>query len=243
MRKTQYKVYIAIILWWLGLRKILPSGYVNKKRIYENRTPLVNISDDKIFSMDERVLCRGGCWVRADMVSMLRIAAAALPGNIKLHFFGGWRHIAVQYTAWENNLSKKRKEFPNATESEVMRIARLTSADPTRGGFGPHQTGGAIDLTLVQDGKELDMGTPFSYHGVECQTDYKNITSKQRKNRDLLRQVLHDAGFINYPGEWWHYSYGDRAWAAYGHKPYAIYGRIDNPDYKLKPSEQKYTNK
>lgn len=22
-------------------------------------------------------------------------------------------------------------------------------------------------------------------------------------------------GFINFPGEWWHFSYGDRVWSAY----------------------------
>jgi D-alanyl-D-alanine dipeptidase len=238
-----YKVYIAIVLWRLGLRKILPSGYVNKKQIRDNDSPLVDLSKDPAFSMDERALRRGGMWVRSEMAPILHNAAQKLPDGIKLHFFGGWRHIAVQWTAWEDNLANKRKEFPNATDADVMRIARMTSADPTRGGFGPHQTGGAIDLTLIKDGKELDMGTPFSYHGIECQTDFKGITNEQRKNRDLLRNALHDAGFINYPGEWWHYSYGDRAWATYGRKPFAVFGRINNPKYKLEPEEKQYTNK
>lgn len=35
-------------------------------------------------------------------------------------------------------------------------------------------------------------------------------------------------GFVNYPGEWWHFSYGDQLWAAYKNKKYAIYGSIDN---------------
>lgn len=239
-----YKAYSAVILWRLGIRKILPSGYVNKKQIFDNKSPLVDISKNKLFSMDERAIIREGCWVRADMVPMLEMAANNLPSGIKLHFFGGWRHIAVQWTKWNNNLANKRKEFPNLTDIDVMRIARMTSADPTRGGFGPHQTGGAIDLTLVdKNGNELDMGTPFAFHGLCAQTDYRNITPAQRKNRDLLRKVLEYAGFINYPGEWWHYSYGDRAWAAYGKKRFAIYGRIDCHGYKLKQIEIKYANK
>ncbi|MEK6914663.1 MAG: hypothetical protein AABW83_03360 [Nanoarchaeota archaeon] len=32
------------------------------------------------------------------------------------------------------------------------------------------------------------------------------------------------SGFTNYPGEWWHWSYGDRIWAHYNNKKYAIYG-------------------
>ena len=34
-----------------------------------------------------------------------------------------------------------------------------------------------------------------------------------RKNRRLLYHVMSAAGFVNYDGEWWHYSYGDRQWA------------------------------
>ena len=36
------------------------------------------------------------------------------------------------------------------------------------------------------------------------------------------------AGFVNYPAEWWHFSYGDKMWAAYSHKEYAIYGDVSN---------------
>jgi D-alanyl-D-alanine dipeptidase len=32
---------------------------------------------------------------------------------------------------------------------------------------------------------------------------------------------------VNYPAEWWHYSYGDRMWAAYSNRRTAIYGVLD----------------
>jgi hypothetical protein len=32
---------------------------------------------------------------------------------------------------------------------------------------------------------------------------------------------------INYPTEWWHYSYGDRYWAYHQNQPHAIYGPAD----------------
>ncbi len=34
-------------------------------------------------------------------------------------------------------------------------------------------------------------------------------------------------GFVNYPAEWWHWSYGDKMWAAYGKHPYAFFGKIE----------------
>lgn len=238
-----YKVYLAIVLWHLGIRKILPSAYVNKKSIRENNSRLIDLSGDKMFSMDERAIMRGGMWVRVELAPMLRAATQSLPKGYKLHFFGGWRHIAAQWMAWDEQIAEKRAKFPNLPEQELKRVVRMTAADPSRGGFGPHQTGGAIDLTLVKDGKELDMGTSFSHHGKESMTDYPNLTKEQKMNRKILCDAMHGAGFQNYPGEWWHYSYGDRAWAAYGRKSFAIYNRIDNPEYKLKPEEKQYADK
>lgn len=236
-----WKVYYAVLMWRFHRRKILPSGWVNRVPICECHSPLVDISKSKVFfSMSESAKKRGGCWVREEVADFLRAAEMFLPKGYKLHFFGGWRHFVVQMTNWESNLADKRKEFPNASESEVKRISRMTSADPTRGGFGPHQTGGAIDLTIVdRHGKELDMGTKFSFHGPESATDFPGITSKQRANRNMLRDAMTRAGFQNYPGEWWHYSYGDRAYAAYQRLPCAIYGEVYCHDYKLTKEEKK----
>jgi D-alanyl-D-alanine dipeptidase len=228
------------MMWRLGRRKILPSAWVNRKEIIECDSVLVDISRERLFSMDERVKRRGGCWVREEVRDFLRAAALFLPEGYRLHFFGGWRHFAVQWAHWEEQLVEKRKQFPNVSEEELRRIARMTSADPSRGGFGPHQTGGAVDLTVVdKNGKELDMGTPFSFHEPRAQTDFPGITKTQRKNRDILRHAMELAGFQNYPGEWWHWSYGDRAYAAYRRLPYAIYGPVYCADYKLKPEEKK----
>ena len=33
--------------------------------------------------------------------------------------------------------------------------------------------------------------------------------------------------FVCYPGEWWHYSYGDQAWAVYRGENAALYGGIE----------------
>ncbi|MDT7587682.1 MAG: zinc D-Ala-D-Ala dipeptidase, partial [Pseudonocardiales bacterium] len=36
--------------------------------------------------------------------------------------------------------------------------------------------------------------------------------------------ALHSVGFVNYPTEWWHWSYGDRYWAIKTTAAAAIYG-------------------
>jgi D-alanyl-D-alanine dipeptidase len=82
----------------------------------------------------------------------------------------------------------------------------------------PHVAGAAVDLTLVTaDGTELDMGTevdatPEVSDGA-CYFAAGNISAAARENRTTLARVLGGAGLVNYPTEWWHWSYGDRYWA------------------------------
>lgn len=84
----------------------------------------------------------------------------------------------------------------------------------------PHNSGGAVDVTLSFEGKDLDMGTDFDAMVPESRTDYfMGYTSSSgrllevKKNRDMLKSIMLDAGFTNYPEEWWHYDLGTRFWA------------------------------
>jgi len=40
----------------------------------------------------------------------------------------------------------------------------------------------------------------------------------------MLLAAAASAGLVNYGYEWWHYSYGDRAWALVENQEKAIYG-------------------
>ena len=82
----------------------------------------------------------------------------------------------------------------------------------------PHVAGAAVDLTLVDDrGLELDLGTPIDATPEQsagaCFFAADNISPEAREHRRLLAAVLGGAGLVNYPTEWWHWSYGDRYWA------------------------------
>ena len=83
---------------------------------------------------------------------------------------------------------------------------------PTKGSM--HSRGAAVDLTIVDaSGKELDMGTPYDFFGVEAHTDYKKHSSKIQANRDLLREALDAVGFKGIRTEWWHFSYQAKDYA------------------------------
>jgi D-alanyl-D-alanine dipeptidase len=70
------------------------------------------------------------------------------------------------------------------------------------------------------------MGAALTDFGKKCHTETDLINDKQRENRKLLFDAMTKAGFINYPLEWWHYSFGDVHWAAYTNHTECPYGFI-----------------
>ncbi len=78
-------------------------------------------------------------------------------------------------------------------------------ANPTKGSI--HNRGGAVDITLVDNtGKELDMGTPFDFFGIEASHKYTNVSMEVKKNRTLIKTLMTNNGFISFDSEWWHYN-------------------------------------
>lgn len=71
-----------------------------------------------------------------------------------------------------------------------------------------HSKGSTVDVTII-DGKTnepLDMGSPYDFFGLASWVNCKNITKKQKNNRQLLQTIMLKHGFKNYPKEWWHFT-------------------------------------
>jgi len=56
--------------------------------------------------------------------------------------------------------------------------------------------------------------------------DSKAISKKAQEYRKIMSKTLQEACFVNYPMEYWHWSYGDRYFAYQNHKKYAIYNMV-----------------
>src|SRR3990167_5705649 len=107
---------------------------------------------------------------------------------------------------------------------EWIRSAGKYTSPP---GGSSHQCGAAIDVTIIDDkGNRLDMGTALTDFGKKVHTHSSLITDRQKENGKILYEAMTEAGFANYPLEWWHYSYGDRMWAAYTRRNECFYGAI-----------------
>lgn len=71
---------------------------------------------------------------------------------------------------------------------------------------GRHTRGTAVDVTLVDRlGRELPMPSDFDDFSERAHRDYQGGTAEQRRNRQLLEDIMQRHGFTGYPTEWWHF--------------------------------------
>lgn len=195
----------------------MPSSYINKKKVIECNEPLVPLPDDgRLFRTDGHVFVG-----REGMVRRLVAAAETVAAKgFKLHIYQTYRSPDEQSERRKELYNELRNRFPDYDDREIVRMLNMGIA----GVGGGHQTGGAVDLGLCdQNGNDCDMGTHYMEHNAKTATRCDGLNSNQKTNREILTSSMHDAGFANYPAEWWHYCYGDKMWAAYKNKRSAIY--------------------
>ena len=167
-----------------------------------------------------------------------------ITSDLQLALFDAWRPISVQkfmfnYTIEETCRSRginiddiSNKEDITDVIEEVGRFWAKPSCNPLTP--PPHSTGAAIDLTLADmTGHPLDLGGEIDFIGPESSPDfYKKDNSgipcsKHQvfhNRRSLLFSVMEQAGFVQHPNEWWHFSYGDQLWAWTSNQGISIYG-------------------
>ena len=77
----------------------------------------------------------------------------------------------------------------------------------------------------------MDLGTEYNAvpHDTNNATflDSNNISDEAKVNRMILIETMVSAGFVCYPSEWWHWSYGDKYWAYTQKENHAIYSVIE----------------
>jgi D-alanyl-D-alanine dipeptidase len=153
-------------------------------------------------------------------------AQTQLPAGLKFLVVEGYRPPGLQRRYFENYAARLRAEQPGWTGEQIRSAASCFVSLPE---IAPHSAGAAVDLTLADaDGRELDLGTRMNATPEEsagaCYTDAVGINEQARTHREILGRALTAEGFVNYPTEWWHWSFGDRYWALLSGAASACYG-------------------
>jgi D-alanyl-D-alanine dipeptidase len=168
------------------------------------------------------------CLAREGVARMLVRAADLLPRGTRLLIKEVYRPYSRQVRSFEEGIESYRQANPGLDGEAVRELACQYVAPPEVAG---HPTGGAVDAVLVRDGAELDMGTRFNDEPVAPEnltyTGCPLVSCGQRGNRRLLARAMEGAGFVNYPAEWWHWSYGDPYWGLITGHP-ALYGPLED---------------
>lgn len=178
------------------------------------------------------------CWLRRGVYERLLRVQAALPAGLRLRLYEGLRSLPIQ--AWLFDEEKRRiaRAHPQLGPREVHEQATVLVSPPVHWdgtpNIPPHSTGGAVDIEIVDaQGRVIDFGMETQdWTVVEpefCETRRNDLSPSAQANRLLLCDAMEAQGFVNYPREWWHYSFGDRYWAWLRGQPHAMYGPVHRP--------------
>jgi len=161
--------------------------------------------------------------VRKTVADKLLKMLEFLPAEIGIAYFEGFRPLYKQKQYFDD---KMRETLQTIEDKDLAYKETSKSVAPFIDNVPPHSTGAAIDMTLfsLKDGL-LDMGKFDTIFGPNHhqETFSQETTQTQRKNRLTLLAAAIKSEFVNYGFEWWHYSYGDRAWAYVKNQKEAIY--------------------
>ena len=147
---------------------------------------------------------RDGCRLRASVADRLYQVADGLPDPWGLAVFDGWRPLALQ-----DELYRAAYADPDLPPGFFAEPDNNPAFPP------PHLTGGTVDLTLTVNGIPLAPGTGFDDLSPLARTDaLEGTEGSDRAVRRLLYWSMRKAGFVVYDGEWWHFEFGTRRWAA-----------------------------
>ncbi len=175
--------------------------------------------------------------MRYTVYKKLKEAQTRLPNKLRFCLYEAYRHPQLQKDLFAIHLQQTKIRHPNwPHEQQFTEATKLFSPMILLDGsinVAPHTTGGAIDVYLIDtDGNAIDMGIhPKDWmqdaNGSLSLMDSEFISVEAQNNRTIMHRALSSVGFVNYPTEYWHWSYGDRYWAYCKHHAYAIYGTVN----------------
>jgi len=195
--------------------------------VIESETPpdLVTVTQDDGFFINTRFA--SDFRIRKAVYDRLKAARAALPAGYAFMVFEAFRPRSRQFELWNDVCARLRAEHPDIDGDALTELASHWVSNPHGFGSG-HQAAAAVDITLCTvAGEELDMGTAVQEFNGRTLTAANDIPPDVKGRRLLLKNTLEGQGIVNYPDEWWHFSFGDRLWAEVTGCTSAFYAPID----------------
>jgi D-alanyl-D-alanine dipeptidase len=164
---------------------------------------------------------------RVTVAEMLKRAQRLLPSGLHWQIVGAFRPFAIQKAMYQAARAELAAKHPDWDEELLTEYINVFSAPPIWDTPPPHTTGGAVDLSIIDDnGERLDMVSPHEIGWDSAPTDVDGLSPTARSNRAMMVDILNEAGLTNFPGEWWHWSWGEPGWALRTGRTVALYGAV-----------------
>ena len=135
-----------------------------------------------------------------------KVQTELLKKGLSLKVFDAYRpqEAVNHFVKWAKVLSDtlmKQEYYPKVPKSQLFNQGYIASKSG-------HTRGSTVDLTIIdaKTGKELDMGSPYDFFGVQSHPLHSNLSKEQKENRMLLRKVMLENNFKPYENEWWHFT-------------------------------------
>jgi D-alanyl-D-alanine dipeptidase len=203
-----------------------PIAALNRVPLRECGEPLVDI---RKACPKVRVARKCIPFLRATVAEMLNRAQELLPAGYQLRVTTAYRTLEMQREHYEGYFRQLREKHPEWSYATLRRMTNRFFAPVDQKAPPGHCTGGAVDVQLLSaSGKPLDVTSPYTGWQA-APTWIEGLTVEAQRNRMILVEAMLGAGFSNCRDEFWHYSYGDAAWAVRVGAPYCIYGLIELP--------------
>lgn len=136
----------------------------------------------------------GECYI--DINTARRLIQAknlAKRDGLRMKVWDAYRPVSAQQRFWELLPDNRFVAYP--PDMAVLRVFKNS-----------HMNGQCVDVTLCcADGRELQMPSGFDDFTEKARLDCPQTTGRARKNAEYLRDIMIQAGFTPYSGEWWHF--------------------------------------
>ena len=198
--------------------------------IKEDKSPLISLNNlgfNLIFEPSIKNNCK--YMVREAIIDKIGRISKNLDRKDKtLIIRSAWRSFEHQRLLWEERVESLKKEYPKKELEEIEELVSFFIAPPSK---STHSTGGAVDALIfdLKTDRVMRFGTNDGLKinlNDKCYPYHPYITPEAKENRKLLISLFEEEDFVVDIKEYWHFDYGNIAWAIEKGKDHAIYGII-----------------
>lgn len=196
---------------------------MNLNKLFESQLSKIKIDDCGEKLVDIRDYCpkilideglkkgKNKPLVRKTIALMLNKTRKYLPSYMTIIVRDAYRPLSEQRRIYKSYLKRFRRENPKWSWERVKLEVNKYVINPNSNIPSGHATGAAVDVSLayVKNGRRLKMKTSKLTFKEQVIIQNPKLPKNILKNRMVLYDAMKNAGFVNYPLEWWHYSYGD----------------------------------